>query len=233
MNNNTGTKTLQQIQKMQAYNQWIFERISKFCRNRIFEAGCGIGTFTQQLKDRELVVGIDCNKKNIALSRQMLKKHNNVRLILDKIEDIRTNEYAKYQFDTILCLNVLEHVEDDGKALNIFNSLLAKNGRIVLQVPAWKFLFNSLDRNLSHHRRYTKKSLLKLTEKAGFVTEHCSFMNVLGMIGWFINGNILRKSILPANQLIGLNTIVPFIKQFDKLFNQIAGISIIYVGKKV
>jgi hypothetical protein len=73
---------------------------------------------------------------------------------------------------------------------------------------------------------------LELTAKAGFIPEYCSFMNVWGLVGWFLNGNILKKKILPSNQLNYFNMLVPALKHIDRIFNGIAGISIIYVGKK-
>ncbi len=227
-----GTETLKRIAAMRNYNSWIIERIEPFVGQRVLEVGCGIGTMTQFFTDRELVVGIDIDPKQVAMIRRAFKGKKHMQFAVEDIEKIDVQEYAAKRFDTIICLNVLEHIQDDAKALRIFHKLLAPGGRLVLQIPAYPFLYSTLDKNIHHFRRYTKRNLLAKTEQAGFTTAHCSYMNVFGIPGWFVNGRLLRRKILPAEQLKGFDKLLPVLKRVDRLFNRWGGLSIIYAGQK-
>jgi 2-polyprenyl-3-methyl-5-hydroxy-6-metoxy-1,4-benzoquinol methylase len=232
MKGEISTTVLKRIERMDHYNSWIFQRIAPFCGERILEVGCGIGNMTQFFSGRELVVGIDIDKDHIAAIRKKFAGRKNMKFECIPIEKVSTKEYSKYRFDTILCINVLEHIKNDSAALAKFKSLLSPGGRLVLQVPAFQFLYNPLDKNIYHFRRYSMKPLIKKTQKAGFQTEHCSFMNIFGIPGWFLNGTILRRKILPSSQLHGFDKVLPILKLLDKPFNRIAGLSIIYAGLK-
>jgi 2-polyprenyl-3-methyl-5-hydroxy-6-metoxy-1,4-benzoquinol methylase len=232
MKGDINTEVLEYISGMDEYNRWIFERIRPFCGQRILEVGCGIGNLTQFFADRELVVGVDMDKDHVRMIKNKFRGRKNMFFDAKRIEDVNAREYKKHGFDTILCLNVLEHIEDDSEALRKFRGLLVPGGRLVLQVPAFQWLYNCLDKHIDHYRRYSKKVLVGRTLKAGFRTEHCSFMNVWGIPGWYWNGSIMKKRILPEGQLKGFDRILPLLKLLDKPFNNIAGLSIIYSGRK-
>jgi SAM-dependent methyltransferase len=232
MAENTGKETLERIKPMRNYNRWIYERIAPFVGQRVLEVGCGIGNMFQFFADRERVVGIDIDPKQVAMIKKAFKGKENIRFAVEDIEKIDVKKYAREKFDTIICLNVLEHIRNDAKALRIFQRILAPGGTLVLQIPAHKFLYSTLDRGLSHFRRYTRKGLLSKTMRAGFTTAHCSYMNIFGIPGWFVNGRLLRRNILPAGQLKGFDRLLPILKRLDRAFNRVAGLSIIYAGRK-
>lgn len=227
-----GTETLKRISGMQNFNKWIFQRIKNHIGKRVFEVGCGVGNLTQFFAGRELVVGCDIDKKHLETIRAVFGKRKNMQFVYQDAQKINVKKYGSKRFDTIVCLNVLEHIKDDRKALKNFYDILAPEGKLVLQVPAYPSLYCSFDKNLLHFRRYSRKGLLKKTTEAGFKTVECSYMNVCGVIGWLVNGKILRKNILPSEQLKGFDVLVPFMKPVDGLFRHIAGLSIIYAGKK-
>lgn len=232
MSQDWGPLALQRMSTMPRYNGWIYERIAPYAGQRILEVGCGIGNLTHFLINRELVIGIDIDSNHIKYVKDIFKTKANMQFILTDINKVSINEFKKYKFDTIVCLNVLEHIKNDMKALGIFYELLSPGGRLLLQVPALPRLFSSLDSSISHFRRYSKKSLLVKTNVAGLQTEHCSYMNIFGILVWFWNGKIMQKNIVPEEQLKGSDVFVPLLKLLDKPFNNIAGLSIIYSGIK-
>ena len=97
-----------------------------------------------------------------------------------------------FSFDTVVCLNVLEHVKDDLRALSFMRTVLEPGGRLVLQVPAFQFLYGSVDRAIGHYRRYTRRDLALKMRQAGFEVEDSFYMNVIGMAGWFWNNRIMK-----------------------------------------
>lgn len=227
-----GAVALKRMSAMRRYNGWIYEVIRPFFGKRILEVGCGIGNMTGFFADRELVVGVDIDSNHIKEIKKIFKGKPGLHFFLKDISKIKAKEFENFRFDTIVCLNVLEHIKDDVSALKLFYDLLAPGGRLILQVPAYPRLFGSLDKSILHFRRYSRKMLLVKTVKTGFHSEYCSYMNVFGIPVWFWNGKIMRKQVVPEEQLKGSDVFVPLLKFLDKPFNNIAGLSIIYSGIK-
>ena len=118
--------------------------------------------------------------------------------------------------DTILCSNVLEHVEDDDAVLSRFYRFLPQGGRLVLLVPALRILYNTLDRELGHFRRYTKRELTQKLKRSHFHICSLKYFNFFGILGWFVNGTLLRRRVLPAGQVRKFNQFVPLMVQMER-----------------
>jgi SAM-dependent methyltransferase len=134
--------------------------------------------------------------------------------------------------DTILCSNVLEHVEDDDAVLARFYRFLPQGGRLVLLVPALRILYNTLDRELGHFRRYTKRELILKLKKNHFHICSLEYFNFFGIFGWFVNGTLLRRSLLPAGQVRKFNQFVPLMVQMERWVPTLIGQSLIAIGEK-
>ena len=101
----------------------------------------------------------------------------------------------------MVCLNVLEHIEDDARALGTFFDVLEPGGRLILLVPALRALYGSLGRALDHFRRYERSELVDKLRRAGFEVEASWFFNLLGVAGWYVNSRILKRTTFPPVQL--------------------------------
>ena len=118
-------------------------------------------------------------------------------------------------FDSFYCSNVLEHIEDDQQAiLNISRVPDIKKGVII--VPSSRLIFNRIDRNLGHFRRYSKRSLQNKLEKGGFKVISIKSFNKVGVIGWVVQGFLLKKDTLDGANMKLYNTLLPLIKLMDK-----------------
>jgi SAM-dependent methyltransferase len=216
------------------YQKWIFNRIAPFIGSRVLEVGAGIGNFTQLLLDRELVLPTDISE--LCLNRLQKRLGSKLPLpaeILD-LGNPGENDFQQYRFDTVVCLNVLEHVEDDLRALSFINSVLVPGGRAVILVPAFMFLFGTIDSSIGHFRRYTKRTLLPPMREAGFEIESRFYMNVVGMAGWFWNNRIRRhKEENPAQIGFFDRYISRPAEQVERLFPPPFGLSLVAIGKKV
>jgi SAM-dependent methyltransferase len=143
------------------------------------------------------------------------------------------SELKQYSFDTIVCLNVLEHIEDDLKALSRMHELLAPGGRLVLLVPSFQFLYGTVDQALGHYRRYTRKDLLPVMKRAGFIVEQSFYMNVIGMAGWFWNNRIIKRREESKNQVwIFDRLIAPVAEISERILPPPVGLSLIAIGRK-
>ncbi len=225
-------QTLQRMKKLHRYNQWIFLKFRPFLGRRVLEIGSGIGNITKFLLDRDLIIATDVEPKYLALLKNTFGKYKKFVIEALDISGTETERYRSYHIDSIICFNVLEHIEQDEKALkNTFN-LLEPGGRLLLFVPSHPWLYGSLDRHLGHQRRYGKKELKNKLETIGFKLVSLEYFNRIGILGWFLSSKILRRKRLPSSQLRIFNFLVPLFK-LEKLFPLPFGASLLAVAEKL
>ena len=128
-------------------------------------------------------------------------------------------------------MNVIEHIEDDAAALRCFHEILEPGGRLILLAPACKALYSKIDAGLDHYRRYSSDELCRKIQGAGFTIESERFFNLPGAVGWFINGKILRRKILPKNQMRLFDMMAPLLRLEDRIRIPF-GLSLLAVGRK-
>jgi SAM-dependent methyltransferase len=119
-------------------------------------------------------------------------------------------------FDTVVCLNVVEHVADDVGALRNIGEVLAPGGRAIVLVPQGPEIFGTLDEVLGHHRRYTVETLAKLAADAGFRVKELVHFNRVGRPAWWLNGKVLKRRDFGLFQIMALNTLTPLFRLIDK-----------------
>jgi len=135
--------------------------------------------------------------------------------------------------DSIVYINVLEHVEDDQAELHIAHSKLASGGRILVFVPAHEWLMSRFDRRLGHYRRYTRESLTKKFEKSGFAIRFSAYFDVLGIFPWWLKYRVLQSEEMETSLVRAFDSFgVPLSRAFDSLTNFRIGKNVIVVGEK-
>jgi len=232
-----GLSTLETIAKADKFNQWMFNTIAPYCSGRILEIGSGIGNISQFF----LESGFDIILSDVrdsyceALKHKFSKAETQVEvLLIDLAHTEFEDTCVKYQgaFDTVFALNVVEHIKDDHLALKNCRFLLRKGGNLIILVPAFQNLYNTFDAELGHYRRYTKNSLHSLFLANGLDIIHSQYFNLMGILGWFLSGRILRKKTIPRGQMEFYNALVPVFKVLDKIALKSCGLSVIAVGRK-
>jgi SAM-dependent methyltransferase len=118
------------------------------------------------------------------------------------------------KFDTVIALNVIEHIAEDSLAIRNAKTLLRKNGKLVILVPAGRWLYNSLDLQLGHFKRYSGSELKRQMESAGLVVSYCRYFNAAAILGWFVTG-ICWGKLISLSQLKIFNKLVPVFKLMD------------------
>ena len=228
----THALTLSLLEKAGAYHQWVFEKISPYLRGNILEVGCGIGNLTSFLLNHGKVIVSDINEGYLQTVENKYRNHPNLKGVL--LWNIEQNPVQNFNMpiETILCSNVLEHIEKDDAVLNIFFQLLPQGGRLILLVPALSGLYNGLDKGLGHFRRYNRAELIQKLTRNGFRFYYIRYFNLFGMLGWFFNGTILRKHLLSAKQIRIFNRMVPLFIRIEKILPTWLGQSLIAVGEK-
>jgi glycosyltransferase involved in cell wall biosynthesis len=207
-----GYRTLVRLARADRYNRWVFDQLAPWLGERVLEIGAGIGSFTRYLVGRELIVATDLNPRYLRMIANSFEPHTRVEVLPLDLRDFDPAPLAARGIDTILCLNVLEHVDDDAAALRRMHATLAPGGRLLLLVPAHPRLYGAIDRAIHHHRRYGRADLGARLEAAGFRVEHTAFLNRPGALGWYLNGVLLRRSGVPGIQVRLQNLLVPLLR---------------------
>lgn len=225
---NYGKLTLESMSQAGWYNTWLENKVRPFLKGDILEIGCGIGNFTKDLVKFGQVWAMDIDKSYV------LKTKENSPLANVGLGNIETGEYffKDKKFDNIVCINVLEHIKDDKKALLNLYSLLKKNGSLILIVPAHQFLYGEIDRSIDHFRRYTKSKLKKQFKNLNFKTVFCKELNMLGAIGWLVAGKVLKEKTVKKERIFIFNKIGPIYLKLENLFEPPFGISVMIIGTK-
>ena len=222
-------KDLESMTFAQNYHQWIYDIIKNSVGTRIAEIGSGTGNFTQILLN-------DCNK--IYAFEPCTKTHNNsmhlghkkVISINENFEN-RKNDFQDF-FDSVIFINVLEHIQNDEFALKSAHQILSPEGKLVIFVPALSWLFSSFDSSIGHFRRYHKKNLVSLVSESGFKIERCHYFDSLGILPWFIAMKTLGGNLSPKSVKMYDSFIVPWLKLVERFFTPPIGKNLLLVASK-
>jgi SAM-dependent methyltransferase len=215
------------------YAEWIFSKFKNFLGKRVVEIGAGIGNFTDKFLDKELVVAVDNYKPCIEHIKNRFADNNNIIPLEASIDSASILSLSLYSPDTIVCINVLEHVENDIAALENMFSILTEGGKLILIVPAFQFMYGTIDRLVGHYRRYSKRDIETKLVTAGFYVKSISYMNCMGPFGWFLNNRILKKREESLSQVIFYDRfVVPWLRKIEQIFTPPFGLSLIVVGEK-
>jgi len=227
-----GAETLEIMQAAPRYNRWQYRRIAPYLGRRVCEIGSGIGNISSLILESapDLLVLTDTDAYyRTALHQQFGACPNVVVEELTLPDPSAGQRFARFDLDTVVALNVIEHIEDDVGALRSIASMLRGTGRAVILVPALPALFGSLDLALGHHRRYTRTSLTVQMQKAGFRVQQTFYFSLTGIVGWWLNARIRRVPRIPLGQLRNFDRLVPLLRTED-LVPLPFGQSVIAVG---
>jgi phosphatidylinositol alpha-1,6-mannosyltransferase len=213
------------------YNHWIMDKVRPFVGQSVMEIGAGIGNLSSQLVDRRRLVVTDVAEPYLWTLRARFVAYPNLEIRRFSLQEPIPDDMLA-AFDTVICVNVLEHVEHDREALSVIRSLLRPGGHLLLFVPAFQWLFGPIDTALGHFRRYHRRPLLALLQASGFEITQCSYFNLVGVAGWFLNSRILRRSELPAWQFRCYDALVPWLRRVERLTGAPIGQSLIAVARR-
>ncbi|MFQ5412890.1 MAG: class I SAM-dependent methyltransferase [Phycisphaerae bacterium] len=222
--------SLELIDELYEYNHWIFTKVRPFISGAVCEVGGGIGNITQFLLNQPHVTCLEPYPPSLQRARARFADHRNVAVEPFLLQDCPREGVAAGSFDSIVCLNVLEHIEDDVEALRIMRALSRPGGRVVILVPAHMSAFGSLDRSFGHWRRYNRRSLRRAFAAAGLSVAASSYMNAIGYFGWIWEGCVRRRTTLSRQAARTFNHLVPFLDAFERLIRFPFGQSLVMVG---
>jgi SAM-dependent methyltransferase len=210
------------------YIQWQLAQFRPYLGRRIADVGCGLGNFTEWLLDRDLYLGVDLDSE---LLGELASKYRTVPDVhttqLDLTSPSVPAKLRDYGIDTILCVNVIEHIEDDRLALKHLVDSLPAGGHLCLLVPALPFLYGSLDELDGHYRRYTRTSLTDRVRHLPVKVIRSYYFNILGVPGFFFKGRVLKQKTYLNEDYKIMNALLPIVRPLERFCPPPIGMSLI------
>ena len=225
---------LETMQEARRYADHVFGLVRPFLGSRVLEVGSGIGTMTTRLVEiAEMVVGIEPNPNCLTRLQEAMGSHPRFTLRTCHFEECEPAELASLRFDSVLTVNVLEHIEHDVNALKAFEQILVPGGHVIVFVPALQVAYGPLDAELGHHRRYSKRTLRAAFEDAGLELVRLRYTNPIGLAGWMYNAHISKSTRHSLTQVKLFETLVaPWALPLERLLPPPIGLSLIAVGRR-
>ena len=195
---------LEAIADMPNYYSWIMEIFSPWVSGHVVEYGAGVGTVSRRLAHlaSELTL-VEPSSNLVPMLRARFATLDKTTVIAETLER-HSARMTPESVDTVVLVNVLEHIEDDRAALNALVRMLRPGGHLLLFVPALQFLMSKLDRQLGHFRRYHKPDLIEKTRDAGAEVLECRYFDVLGVLPWLILNRFVGSTSFNP-RLVGVN----------------------------
>jgi 2-polyprenyl-3-methyl-5-hydroxy-6-metoxy-1,4-benzoquinol methylase len=225
-----GFTTLRRVEVLKRYNRFLWDLVQPFVGTRVLEIGSGTGLMTKYLAGKTQVTATDIDEDYVELLGRTFAHNPNVEVRHLDLATLATDGIPKQTFDTVVCSNVLEHIEDDGAALNSIRDVLRPGGRVVLIIPAVKSIYGEIDRAIHHYRRYSREEIETKLRTAGLDVEHLSYFNMLGIPGWWLNAVVLRRRAVPGFQAKVNDLLVPWLR-LERGFGPPVGMSLLAVGR--
>ena len=212
-----GAGSLRALEGAAHFNRWIADVVSPFLGSSVLEIGAGIGNLTRLLcSGRQEYIVTDRDPEYMEQLRRLMGRRPKVHAAICDPRNPADFEPFRGRMESVVCLNVLEHLPDDALALANIYSSLKPGGRAVILVPQGAGAFGTLDRALGHFRRYAKADLERKMTAAGFSVTRIIEFNRVTYPGWILNGQILKRRSLGRLQLAALNLIIPLVRPVDR-----------------
>ena len=212
-----GSRVLARLARAPRFNRWMADTIRPYLGERVLEIGSGVGNLSRALLPRAQYVASDINPLYLQTLANLADGRPYLKASYCDVSDLASFPSTDGGYDSVICLNVLEHVNDDRRSLLNIVSVLAPKGRAIVLVPSGPWNFSTLDEVLGHKRRYTRQTLMALASACGLEARELIQFNRLGTVAWFLNGKIMRKRSFGLAQVWLLNLLTPVMRATDRM----------------
>ena len=220
---------LEDLEHSKNYSAWILELIGPHISGRIFEVGAGRGTYSTYFADHGHLTALEPSEAQSVALRERLKDYPNAVVVTAPLNGAA----APGSYDTVVLLNVLEHIPDDHEALRDIYESLAPGGKMVLWVPAFEALYGKFDQRIGHYRRYRRNELLALVHNVGFQQVTAKYTNMPGFFAWWLIVRVLGRA-PTAGRLTAVHDryFIPVIRRVERVVRPPVGQSLMVVAQR-
>ncbi len=227
----SGADTMSEgLAELHHYYDWIFSKFRPYLGRRILEIGPGFGSLAERLmKSGYDYAAIDQNEEIIDRLCASRTLPDNRGIVGDVTSPSLLSVWETFKPDTLISMNVLEHIQDDTNHLRSLSKIFP-GARLLLFVPAHPFLYSRMDQEAGHFRRYTKAGLRQLLKECGLMVDRLVYMNAVGTLTWLISARLFNCPLQGAStrrQMILFDRLIlPWAKHLDYLFSSCTGQSL-------
>lgn len=223
-------KDLEAMSFAKNYHKWILAEFCPYLGSSVAEVGAGVGSFSTLVLETKIssLVAFEPSQNMYPLLQEALSKDKRAKAI----NGFFGRENIGKRFDSILYVNVLEHIEDDVSELAHACDALNSKGHLLIFVPALPWLYSEFDRKVGHFRRYMKKDLVDLTRRSGFSVVKARYFDVAGIIPWYINFVLLKNSMRGGSVSLYDRLVVPPMRVMEGLVPIPVGKNLLLVARK-
>jgi SAM-dependent methyltransferase len=223
------TLGLEDLSTAVRYRRYLYELIEPYLGESVLEVGAGLGDFAAQLRGRKRVVVTDTDPFCLRVLQQRFASQPEVEV---QPLDLSGAMVFDRPVASVVTINVLEHLEDDHKALLAMAAATVPGGKVVLFVPGYPSLYGKFDRAVGHLRRYTPAMLRDLVEAAGLEVTVLRPVNLLGGLAWWAAVRVGGQA-RPTPVLVKLydRLVVPLARASERRFQPRFGQSLLCVAR--
>lgn len=211
------------------YRRYQFDLISPHCGRTILEVGAGLGEFAEQFRDVDRLILTDVDPEAVAVMGRRFAGRPEVQT---RTLALGVAPELDRPVESVVAINVLEHIDDDAGALRSLATAVEPGGSIVLWVPGYQQLYGEFDRKVGHVRRYTPRTLASAVQRAGLDVELVKPVNLLGGIAWWLT---VRRggSTSPDSKLVSIfdRFVVPVTRALERVVRPPFGQSVLCVAR--
>ena len=225
----SGTE-LEDMALLENYHRWILGEFRAFFGSNVAEIGAGMGSFSKLILETRVksLTAFEPSSNMFSLLHESLA--DETRAVA--VNDCFGEQYAHSRYDSVIYVNVLEHIEDDRTELRYAHAGLKEKGHLLLFVPALPWLFSDFDAEIGHFRRYLKGDLVDLVISAGFDIVRACYFDIAGILPWYFNFVLLKNTPGRGSVAFYDNFIVPPMRRIESAFTPPVGKNILLVARK-
>lgn len=223
-------KDLEAMSFANNYHNWILSEFDPYLGKSVAEVGAGVGSFSQLILKKEIgsLRSFEPSQNMYPLLKEALSQDQRAEAINDLFGKVPLGG----QYDSVIYVNVLEHIEDDVSEIVNVHESLRPNGHLLIFVPALPWLYGSLDRQVGHFRRYVKNDLVNLIQRSGFSVVKARYFDVAGIIPWYLLFVLLKKPISGSGVSLYDKLVVPVMRVVEGLVPPPIGKNVLLVARK-
>lgn len=213
------------------YHAWIRDELAGCLKGDVLEVGAGAGTFTQALlaaSPRSLT----SIEPSPAMHALLVARHGGDPRVTVRPATTSELEAGTARFDAIVYNNVLEHIADDLAEMRRAHSLLRPGGTLLVFSPALPWLMSAFDRRVGHVRRYRRRELGKHAESAGFRVERLHYVDLPGILPWYLFMVLGGVMLNPRNVGSYDTYAVPLVRRIERLVRPPIGRNVLMVARR-
>lgn len=226
-------KAIDTLEGLDNYRNWILDEFRPHLAGHTVEIGAGSGSFSKKLIEHVPTLDlVEPSHELFQLLCSRLGHKSGVQLHMLGAEKWLLDAESASS-DTVIMVNVLEHIEDDVGTLKQIHRTLRPGGALLLFVPALRFLFSRLDLEHGHFRRYEKHELETKVQQVGFDVAGAKYVDALGIIPWLVFNKWLGRTDFNEGMVRLYDSIgIPITRFLERLLPFPAGKNVLLIAKK-